>query len=351
MASIINIRGRWRAQVRRKGFPSYTETFGTKAAAEAWARRVEAMIDAGRPPDGRVLLGRAYLVRDAVRDYRALRATSRPISDQSSEHYQLSTLAALLGDHDAAALTVDDLVGFCRVRAEEGAGPYTINMDIGKLGTVLRLVSGVKHLNLPDIVATARPVLAHLDLIGGGGRRQRRPNDDELTALLAWMDRERGRVYADFIRFAVLTAMRRAEVARVVWEDLDVSKRLLLVRDRKHPRKKKSNDEWVPLLGGAWELVQAQPTRAGRIFTVHPQTISKYFREGCQALGIPDLQLRDMRHDGVSRLFEQGYDIPEVAMVSGHKKWETLKRYTNLKPEQLHEGPLRAARPDKPRRP
>jgi len=350
MPSILQIKGRWRAQVRRKGHPAYTETFGTKAEAERWARNVEAQIDAGRRPEGRVVMSRAYLVRDVVMDYRRLRVSSRPVADDSNEHYQLKRLAAHLGDLDALSLSVDDLVSFCRARAEDGAGPYTINMDIGKLGTVLRLVFGVKHLSAPDVVAQARPLLNHLGLIGGGGRRERRPNDDELSDMLGWMERERGKVYADVIRFAVATAMRRAEICRIVWEDVDVERKLVMIRQRKHPRQKKVNDEWVPLLNGAWELMQEQPARQGLIFPIHPQTISKYFREGCNALGIPDLQLRDMRHDGVSRLFEQGYQIPQVALVSGHKKWDTLKRYTQLKPEALHLGPAGvpapAVRPD-----
>ena len=274
MASIIQINSRWRAQVRRKGHPAYTETFGTRAEAERWARQVEAQIDAGRSPEGRVLMGHAYLLRDVVQDYRRLRASSRPIADDSTEHYQLKNLARHLGDRDSLSLTVDDLVGFCRERAEDGAGPYTINMDIGKLGTVLRLVFGVKHLNVPDVVAQARPALTHLGLIGGGGKRERRPNEDELTGLLAWMERERGRLYADVIRFAVATAMRRSEICRIVWEDVDEARRLVMIRQRKHPRAKKANDELVPMLGDAWELMQAQPTRAGRIFPVHPQYLA-----------------------------------------------------------------------------
>jgi len=358
MASIIQIKGRWRAQVRRKGHPAYTETFGTKAEAERWARNVESQIDAGRRPEGRVVMGHAYLLRDVIQDYRRLRASSRPVADDSNEHYQLKRLAAHLGDLDALALSVDDLVGFCRSRSEDGAGPYTINMDVGKLGTVLRLVFGVKRLSVPDVVGQARPMLNHLGLIGGGGKRERRPNDDELSALLEWMARERGQVYADVIRFAVATAMRRSEICRVVWEDVDAERKLVLIRDRKHPRQKKANDEWVPLLNGAWELIHEQPTRAGSIFPLSPYTVSKYFRHGCQALGIPDLQLRDMRHDGVSRLFEYGYQIQEVALVSGHKKWETMKRYTQLKPESLHRGPAgvagaleHAGRPDARQRP
>jgi len=36
MASIIQIGGNWRAQVRRKGHKTITKTFPTKKGAEAW---------------------------------------------------------------------------------------------------------------------------------------------------------------------------------------------------------------------------------------------------------------------------------------------------------------------------
>ncbi|MER9402208.1 hypothetical protein NKI46_29395 [Mesorhizobium sp. M0615] len=43
-----------------------------------------------------------------------------------------------------------------------------------------------------------------------------------------------------------------------------------------------------------------------------------------------------MRHEGTSRLFEAGFSIEQVAMVTGHKDWKMLRRYTHLRPEQLH---------------
>jgi site-specific recombinase XerD len=39
-----------------------------------------------------------------------------------------------------------------------------------------------------------------------------------------------------------------------------------------------------------------------------------------------------LRHEGTSRLFEAGFPIEKVAMVTGHKDWRMLRRYTNLKP-------------------
>lgn len=47
------------------------------------------------------------------------------------------------------------------------------------------------------------------------------------------------------------------------------------------------------------------------------------------------LLLDDIRHEGISRLFEAGLDIPRVSMISGHKSWTTLKRYTHLRPKDV----------------
>jgi len=52
-------------------------------------------------------------------------------------------------------------------------------------------------------------------------------------------------------------------------------------------------------------------------------------------LGIEELHFHDLRHEGTSRLFEAGFDIPKVALVTGHKDWRMLRRYTNLRPEHL----------------
>lgn len=357
MASIIQVGGKWRALIRRKGHPSYCQTFPTKALAQAWARGIESDIDRGQVLAPKTVLGRVVLVSDLIETYRKLREKSRPIADTSNEHYMLRTLSRRLGQLDAARLTPADLVAYAEGRKDEdGAGVYTINMDVSKLGTVMRLAGVHLKVNLPDVVGQARPLLTHMHLIGGGGKRERRPTEDELVRVVGWLQANRGQVYADVVRFAVATAMRRGEVVRLLWDDLDESKKLVLVRDRKDPRKKAGNDQWVPLLNGSWELIQAQSRveGEGRIFPVHEQTLSKYFRDACVALAIPDLHFHDLRHEGISRLFEQGFDIPRVALVSGHKSWNNLKRYAQLRPEDMHHGPggpVGAVDPDSPPRP
>jgi integrase len=51
--------------------------------------------------------------------------------------------------------------------------------------------------------------------------------------------------------------------------------------------------------------------------------------------GIVDLRFHDLRHEAISRFFEMGLSVPEVALISGHRDYRMLQRYTHLKPEQV----------------
>lgn len=69
---------------------------------------------------------------------------------------------------------------------------------------------------------------------------------------------------------------------------------------------------------------------------------------GRSAIGIvspatKDLHSQNLRHEGTCRLFEAGFAIEQVALVTGHKKWAMLRCYTDQKPESLHMLPASRA--------
>ena len=120
---------------------------------------------------------------------------------------------------------------------------------------------------------------------------------------------------------------------------------MLTIRDRKDPREKKGNDQRIPLLAvsgyDAFALIDEQRSIRGneddRIFPYASKSTSTAFTRACADLGIEDLHFHDLRHEGTSRLFEAGFAIQQVALVTGHKDWKMLRRYTHLKPESLHD--------------
>ena len=334
MASIVQTGPKaYRVQVRRKGSKAITRTFSTRREAEQFGRRAEADIEAGRVPT----VAGGVTVGAVIEAYRELRdASPRPIKGQSNEHYMLRHLTDALGTERVEALTPKRLASWARTRREEGAGGYTIGMELSKLGTALKYSSITLHQALPDVVAAARPMLSHLELVGPGAERDRRLAPGEEARLLAvapaWL--------ADVIRFALATAMRRGEIVRLLWSDLDEPKKLALIRDRKDPRRKAGNHQWVPLLAlaghDAWAIAQRQPKTAERIFPLSAEKITDAFGIVCNVTGITDLHLHDLRHEATSRLFEAGMTIEQVALVTGHKNWRMLARYTQLRPESLH---------------
>ena len=50
---------------------------------------------------------------------------------------------------------------------------------------------------------------------------------------------------------------------------------------------------------------------------------------------ISDLHFRDPRHEAITRLFELGLSLPEVALISGHRDPRMLFRYTHLRAEDV----------------
>lgn len=353
MASILPIGDRWRAQVRRAGRKSISRTFASKREAEAWARRVEAELDGQRRRHATA--GAELTVAELLREYRRLRdELGRPIDPASNSHYMLEHLAEDLGAERVAELTPQRLAQWARLRASQGAGGYTVNMELSQLGTALRHTAAFLGVALPDVVGAARPLLHYGQLITGGGRRSRRPTEDELARLLAWLE-ARNRVVADAVRVAAITGLRRGELARIAWADVDAARRAVLVRQRKHPRRIEARDEWVPLLGEAWEVVSRQPRPAGaagggRVFPVSVETLTDSVTAATRALGIPDLRLHDMRREATSRLREMGFDAPARKAVTGHRSDAVHERYVAVSMDELHAQYERAGGGGKVRR-
>src|SRR5712671_4163451 len=76
--------------------------------------------------------------------------------------------------------------------------------------------------------------------------------------------------------------------------------------------------------------------QSGRIFPYNGRSIGAAFRRQCRDLKIEDLHFHDLRREAASRHFEAGFSIEQVSLVTGHKDWKMLRRYTHLKPETLH---------------
>lgn len=331
---------RCKVVVKEKGKVIHQEskTFDKKAFANTWGIRRRNEIDLNgifRPVEN-ITVGELidrYL--DDPKLGNELKRTKRKCLEML-RRYDISSY--LVCDFHAS-----DIIKHMRERIETGISPATAYHDFSYLKSVFSAAKPVWNLNISDApFIEAKPMLEHMQLIGKSKRRSRRPTSEEIDRLLPEIRKREMHKSAtiplsDIFQFSILTCMRIGEICALRWDDLDKVKRTILVRDRKDPRKKIGNHMRVPLLGDAFLILMKQPKHSELVFPYKSKSVSSAFQRVRTKLGIQDLRYHDLRREGASRLFEEGYRLEQVAQVTGHKDLKVLWNvYTSLNPEDLH---------------
>lgn len=361
MATIYKISSGWRAQVRLKGMPSSTGVFPTKNEAKAWAREQE-----GKKLTDERDGGRPHTITTLIQTYREnVKRIGR------SKDTNLRIIEYYLGNFKLSEITSKTVIEFIKRRGSERfpasrktgrpgvAGPATLMKDVVQLNTIL--VHGGALLDSKDATIAAAAVqraiktLEHADLISESEYRTRRPTEAELIKLDEYFEARKRTLIPmmDIVLFAITTCLRQGEIVGeggLLWEDFNEAERTLFVRGRKDPTTRKGRDMHIPLLVGPvtyrgqvidpMQIILSQRgarLRQGRIFPYSEVAIGFNFAQAVDKCHIDNLTFHDLRHDGISRLFEFGKSIPQVAAVSGHKTWKNLSRYTHIAPATQHQ--------------
>jgi integrase len=310
-----------------------SKTFDRKPAAAAWIKKREAEL---AKPGGltKARVGKSSpTLADAIDRYTAesLRQAGRT---------KLQVLRTIK-QHDIASLRCgeiasQDIIAFAQTIGKK-AKPQTTANYLAHLGAVFAIAKPAWGFDLdPQAMSDAAKVAKRLGLTSKSRERNRRPTLPELDALMkhfgvAKRRRPDSNPMQLITAFAIFSTRRLEEITRIQWADLDEANSRVVVRDMKNPGEKLGNDVACDLPAEAMRVIRVMPRSDGAIFPFGADAISAAFTRACKVLEIVDLHFHDLRHDGVSRLFELGLNIPHVAAVSGHRSWASLKRYTHLR--------------------
>lgn len=311
----------WRAQIRRKGYPTLSATFDTKADAQRWAAEIEGDMSRSRFVD----------VREAEQTSMAegLRRYLREVSDHKKGAKQEALrikrwIAHPVSAKSMAAVKSSDMAEYRDERIKAGASPATVRLDLAIISHLYTIASkewGIEGLTNP---------CKNLRMPKGSKERDRRPTPAELSKVYAAAAQLNAELPV-IIELAADTAMRRSELVLLRREQ--VRGRVAYLEDTKNGERRA-----VPLSSRAVALLQGLPARIdGRYFSLSLNTVSNYFPRACEAAGVVNLRFHDLRHEATSRLFERGFTMMEVAAITGHKTLSMLKRYTHLSPHALAE--------------
>jgi integrase len=179
--------------------------------------------------------------------------------------------------------------------------------------------------------------------------RERYLTGDEMERLATALAGLRNQHAANAIRLLLLTGARRTEVLSATWDQFDLDAGGVWTKPSSHTKQKKVHR--IPLSATARTLLVDMQGAAGRSSYLFPgrsgggylASIKKSWAAACQAAGIADAHLHDLRHSYASALASGGQSLPVIGALLGHTQASTTQRYAHLIDDALREATDKAA--------
>ena len=319
MATFRKRNGKWQAIVRQKNIGTASRSFIKKTQAIKWALEQEERIERGvfgsiEPSEvtlGELLNRYSQQITPAKRGAETeQRRLNRLINDSIS-------------DYSIEQLTSQTLVSFRDRRLLDGQRACEYDLILIRHCLKVAMSEWGLMLSVNPVDQIKKPPSPKA--------RERRLNDGEYERLEAASKLTQNAHIWPIVVFAIETGMRRGEILGLTWDNIDLKRRTAFL-----PLTKNGSSREVPLSTKAVCVLQQQRTRTG----ISPFPVnSNAFRLAWDRLrgraGLNDLRFHDLRHEAISRFFEMGLTVAEVALISGHKDVKMLFRYTHMRVDSV----------------
>lgn len=212
--------------------------------------------------------------------------------------------------------------------------PSTIN-------TATSMVSSVfNHLIREEIYDGPNPL---------AGRRKVR--EEKKIRVIAWpvIEKMLEDTKGEPIYFAIvlggLLGLRKGEIVRARWEDIDWDAETVAVRGTK-TEASSDNLHLHPILRRYLEPYRkadgwiVDPPTAGQGTFLYRWNTQHMWKKVAKAHGIPDARLHDLRHSFATRLLDLGYPLKDISKMLRHTSLATTQIYADLRTVKVQLGDI-----------
>jgi integrase len=316
---------KWQVQVRIKGSAPLAKSFNLKQDAERWAREMEAQAQRGDLPVTRTALNGVTL-GCLVKRY-----SQEIVKSKKGAEIERIILDAFLRhpicQKGLSSVTPADFAAYRDERLGD-ITPKSLKRQLSPIQNMFEVARDEWGLPIKE-----NP-LAKVKIKAVDNRRERRLKDGELELIIEAANKRKNPYIVPIILFAIETGMRRGEILALKWDDIDFPRATATIRESKN-----GYSRTIPLTPQGCALVQAIPgDREGNqfVFPTTANAVRLLWQRITKKAGIVDLHFHDLRHEAISRFFELGLTVPEVASISGHRDARMLLRYAHGRLSEIH---------------
>lgn len=265
---------------------------------------------------------------ELAREYNNYAEINKAPSTLEREKYTMRILIRTFGKMKLTTITRLDIDRHIQQRRKEVA-PASINRELSLLKNMLKMAVQWEYLDK----SPARDVKAIREPPG----RVKWLSEAERERLLDACKRSANAMLYEIVLVALLTGMRKGEMQRLTWDDVDFEKRLITVRHSKN-----NETRYIPinkiLLPVLVEL-NKKNIHAHYVFSKPDGTAygnwRGAFESACKLAGFKDFRFHDLRHCFGSSLGMAQYNLYTIKALMGHKTLSMSDRYTHISEDVL----------------
>lgn len=316
MATFRKRNNKWQARIQLASGPTQARTFLRLTEAKRWARQLETAYQHGlfRTQPESITLNKAFQrylkdvnahkKRPKIEGYRIKAWMNSTLSEQFLEHIKTFHLASWRDE-----------------KIRQGFQPNTIRLHLAVMShlyTIAKSDWGYEELINP-VTNLSRPKLPKV--------RETRITDQDITLII---NNTTSPLLPSMIQLALFTGMRRSELVKLQWADVHWDKQYIHVKDTKN-----GEERFIPLIDKSAVVLKHIHKINDRVFNITEHAVTVAFTRAIKRSQLTHMSFHTLRHEAITRFFEMGLTIPEVASISGHKSWSMLRRYTHLQSQTL----------------
>ncbi|MGH9574553.1 MAG: tyrosine-type recombinase/integrase, partial [Candidatus Acidiferrales bacterium] len=247
------------------------------------------------------------------------------------------TLVPFFGELPLDKINPFEVERYKQKRLKDGVKKSSINREIGLLKSMLKTAV---EWELTDKNAAKDAKLFKLD----DPLPDRVLSHEEETKLLAACDESELRYRAPHLKSIILialyTGLRRGEILRLKWADIDFNDNVLIVRKSKTTSGKGRRVGLNSLLRqrlrlsvgqahGEWVFPSPRRFQKPEEPERHIGDVKNAFRRAVRLSGIEPITFHQLRHTFCSRLADAGIPMPVIQDLAGHASIIMTRRYTH----------------------
>jgi integrase len=241
-------------------------------------------------------------------------------------------LVPLWGDFQLSRITTKMIEEYKMLRLEK-VTPSTLNRELNTVKNMFRRAVEWEYLRDSPAkptkwIKTSKGIFRFL-------------SKDEAERFLAACRKSDNPHLHAIVTVALNTGMRRGEILRLRWEDVDFKRGRIQVVSREDGHTKNYESRTLPMNRVVKDALKRHPRRLDSPYVFcnangEPfRDVDSSFATALSRSGLPHFRFHDMRHTFASWLVMGGVDVRTVQELLGHKDIRMTMRYAHLAPDHM----------------